>query len=302
VDIMTVKNATQMMGGQNWLALILDWSHGGVDFSVPGNGGIECRDHVSLTKRLWETSLGVGLPLVALLLNLYWLSRKPQQPHRVGEKFEVNRTYSLTRILLLVSICFVFGIEVGYKFASRQLIFLLNPCHLISMVQMYLLAMPSNYFWWHSTLFRCMLHYLHGPTTAIFFSVTEPLVLPFEKEIYWIQHILILVIPAYMTCVDDGHGYTSHRPMELNWLLKAFLGWSVWHWIVMQGVSYLTLTNVGSMLCAATSDPFSGPDYRLIGILHQLVSIGTFGTISALFSEWSRRHYPHKLAGTSKME
>jgi hypothetical protein len=35
----------------------------------------------------------------------------------------------------------------------------------------------------------------------------------------------------------------------------------------MQGVGYLTLVNVGSMLCPAPSDPFEGPSYRLESIL-----------------------------------
>ena len=102
-----------------------------------------------------------------------------------------------------------------------------------------------------------MLHCLHGPVAAMVFPVTEPLILPFEKEIYWIQHALLILIPAYFLMIDDGHGYRSHPPLDLGWFLSAFLLWSIYHWLVLMWISYLTWVNVGSMLCAATSDPFS---------------------------------------------
>lgn len=124
---------------------------------------------------------------------------------------------------------------------------------------------------------------------AMIFPVTEVLVLPFEKEIYWIQHVLIVLVPAYFLMMDDGHGYRSHRPLQLDWFFSAFLLWSFWHWVVCMWTGYFTLANVGSMLCAATSDPFAGPDYRLMGILHQAAAVAVFGTLTGLLGEASRR-------------
>ena len=40
----------------------------------------------------------------------------------------------------------VFGMEIGFKLATKQLIWLLNPCHMLSMLQLFLMVSPNNIF------------------------------------------------------------------------------------------------------------------------------------------------------------
>ena len=146
------------------------------------------------------------------------------------------------RLYLLTSLSFVFGMEVAYKFATKQLIWLLNPCHVTSFVQMYLLASEATSK--NNHVFQMMLHVMHGPVAALvfpgsildshkiigtilhtifspffFFLVTDSLLLPFEKEIYWIQHIIIIVIPIYLVTFDTG--YTAHRVFQIDRFLQG---------------------------------------------------------------------------------
>ena len=57
--------------------------------------------------------------------------------------------------------------EVAYKFATKQLIWLLNPCHVTSFVQMYLLASEATSK--NNHVFQMMLHVMHGPVAALVF-------------------------------------------------------------------------------------------------------------------------------------
>ena len=49
--------------------------------------------------------------------------------------------------------------------------------------------------------------------------MTDSLLLPFEKEIYWIQHIIIIVIPIYLVTFDTG--YTAHRVFQIDRFLQG---------------------------------------------------------------------------------
>ena len=40
----------------------------------------------------------------------------------------------------------VFGMQIGFKLSSRQLIWLLNPCHMLSFIQLFLLVSPNTKF------------------------------------------------------------------------------------------------------------------------------------------------------------
>ena len=37
--------------------------------------------------------------------------------------------------ILLVFMCVMFGVEIGYKICSRRLLYILYPCHIMTIVQ-----------------------------------------------------------------------------------------------------------------------------------------------------------------------
>lgn len=112
----------------NWEEMF-SWAYSGVNFSLAGNGGPACAALVPGTQKIAETVFVVALNSLLLWISYPRLTFQNLLPLSTGRDGDVER-----RILLLV-MCLTFGIELGFKFASRQMIWVLNPCHLVTMVQ-----------------------------------------------------------------------------------------------------------------------------------------------------------------------
>ena len=160
---------------------MFEWSYSGVDFSLDGNGGEECTKYLSNTQKIVET---VVLVVISLFEICYPLKR-----YVVNYKPNLELRERFGRKLLLAALCLIWGIEIGYKLSSRQLIFILNPCHVATMIQvgrecliftrntiffssifkLVLLISPPRY--WVHVLFRWSNYIASGATIAIIFPV-----------------------------------------------------------------------------------------------------------------------------------
>ena len=110
------------------VSYITDVLYGGVDFSLPGNGGRECADYLTSEQRIVETAVYELFTVFVFWKMLDKVSIPRELPaYREGS--------GVGKRLLLVLLCLIFGIEIGFKFATKQVIFLLNPCHVVTAMQ-----------------------------------------------------------------------------------------------------------------------------------------------------------------------
>lgn len=117
---------------------IADVLYGGVDFSLPGNGGKECVAFLSSKQRFVET-------LVYELFTCFVLWKMLDKVS-IPEKLPAYREGTgVGKRLLLVVHCSVFAIEIGFKFATKQVIFLLHPCHVLTAIQVSLVCISMLY-------------------------------------------------------------------------------------------------------------------------------------------------------------
>jgi len=106
---------------------MFEWAYDGVNSSIPRNVGPECTNYLSLKRRIIETlfiSIFIIFCIVWGFKRITWPKKLPCVGHdRVGRR------------VLLIMMSLVLGMEIGFKFTSRTVIYLLNPCHITTALQ-----------------------------------------------------------------------------------------------------------------------------------------------------------------------
>ena len=132
---------------------------GGVNFTIDGEGGPDCVSFLRESHRLIETLTFVCINGVILL----WAARKVSLPQQEISNVKI-KTQNTEKILFVILLT-VFLLEVryaahkvvsfinptipdsplfSYKALSRQMLWLLNPCHMLTLLQLLLLYIPSS--------------------------------------------------------------------------------------------------------------------------------------------------------------
>jgi len=258
--------------------LLLDIFASGIDFNLPGNGGPDCLAHTSYSGRALESTVSVLTFATAIIAGFKGLV-KPTISHS-AEKWKS----SLVRVWLLYSMLITWVAEVGYKVVTKQFIFVVNPCHVLCMIHIYLLSnIHSQFILFKTYLFRIHLFFLHGPLMAVIFPVTNTLFLPGEVATYWIEHILLLTIPIFLI---KHYSVPTKSFRELfNWSLMSYGIWGMYNFVFLQPLAMITLGNLNSVLCPAITDPFRGPHYRLYALVHQFIATIVSGVFWCLFGK-----------------
>jgi len=206
------------------LEIFYDYCVSGVDFSLPGNGGKDCAAILSNGRRVVESvvALTAGTGFVWLGARWHAAPRRSVRPPISAHPAERSKRsdddphrYEPVRILLLVAMTFALALEACYKVATRQLVFIVNPCHLLCVIHIILLAVPAK----HKSLqylFRIHLFFLHCPIIACVLPVTNTLFLPFEVATYWIEHVLLLIVPVYL--LRSGGQYSVEKLSDPSWI------------------------------------------------------------------------------------
>ena len=101
--------------------------YGGINpDEVPGHGGAECAAYLSNKTKIIETCMSTTIMLIASVYAIRRVSLPDKLP---------PEGYHFWKGPLLALLSAVFGLQVGYKISSGQLLYMLNPCHFLTVVE-----------------------------------------------------------------------------------------------------------------------------------------------------------------------
>nr|CAX73116.1 budding uninhibited by benzimidazoles 3 homolog [Schistosoma japonicum] len=249
---------------------MLSWTYFGVNTSIEGTGGQSCVNYITTKRRLLESAC-------VCIIFMYTLHRSYFKLNFDNPRHPIVQT-KFRQILLLLH-TFVFGIEIGFKLATSTLIWVLNPCHILTILQILLLASsrPSL----RTVIFRIHVHMMNGPLLALTFPVLNTRFLPFERVTYFVQHFLIILIPT--TFLNQNSEFSVEPIDDFSWVTFSLSIQVLYHFLILQPIALITGINLNNILCPAISDPFPGPNYRLWAVFHQSATVLLLGKIFTLF-------------------
>ncbi|VDN82404.1 unnamed protein product [Brugia pahangi] len=256
--------------------VILDHSFGGINSSIPGIGGPQCVKFLPLWQRIAETFLLVPLAICGIIIsskNLepFLLPISGKMLSSINESavmFDDDK--NLVRYCVLAFYCFIFGSEIVCKLVRRVFVFILNPCHIATTIQILILAIGiTNHRMYY--LFRFQMYLLPGALIGTILPSINSRVLFVEVLIYFIQHVAILIVPFFIVYVN---GTFLLEPFQnFVWAVLSFSVILCYHFTILQIVGLITEANMGCVICPAMSDPFYGRFYRLATVIHQAILI-----------------------------
>ncbi|XP_014235600.1 transmembrane protein 164 [Trichogramma pretiosum] len=260
---------------------MLEWAHLGINASIPRNKGPECANYLTMKRRIVETFF-ISLYIIALLR---WSWKRIKLPKKVPYTYTPRKG----KTFLLALMCLVFGIEIGFKLMGKTFVYILNPCHIITILEIYLLAAepdsPTI-----TAVFRLIVSGFNGPVLAYAFPETDCRPMFADKAVYYIQHGLMAMIPYYLARL--GGAYTVEPLRDMSWSVFGYAVSLGYHFWILQVAGMLVQVNLSHMLCPAILDPFDGQNYRLWATTHQFLLIPILYKLFCISAQYLFTKFP----------
>lgn len=100
--------------------------YGGIRANHTGHGGEDCASYLP-----WEMKMADTLLVVILMVPFSLLALKQYSAPCVSRKIE----QTVTQKVLVVLLSCILGIQIAYKICDHSLLYMLNPCHIMTVAE-----------------------------------------------------------------------------------------------------------------------------------------------------------------------
>lgn len=149
--------------------------------------------------------------------------------------------------------CFIcYLIQIYLKINSQTLIFILNPCHVITLV--WGIVLTCEYSKTTQILFLYGLSNIFNPWIGMVFAENDELESTLEIYSYWVQHVVAAII-APLICLFGGRFAHKIYSNPLT-IIVGFQMFSLYMRLFLTPMSALTWANLNHTLCGIDNDPW----------------------------------------------
>ena len=111
-------------------------SFAGVSHKLAGDGGIDCYDFLTFKNRIFDTLVFTILTFVLILPRVARTLSLPKEWEIISYcRKRTSQRICGFRKFLLIALAIILGIEMAYKISGKTWIYLMNPCHVITVIQ-----------------------------------------------------------------------------------------------------------------------------------------------------------------------
>uniref|UniRef100_A0A5S6QUA6 Transmembrane protein 164 n=1 Tax=Trichuris muris TaxID=70415 RepID=A0A5S6QUA6_TRIMR len=248
----------------------------GIDMNNPASGGPACSAFLSAKQRLLETMVF----LTFALLEIYIFLRPFKRMAHKKPNFDAYNGCWMLRYVLAAILGATFLVELSFKARGESLLFILNPCHIVTILQLVCLFGDKISTSILHFIFAVHMYLLSGATLAMLFPVVSTRHLPGEVAVYWMQHLLIIAYPVYLFSLGGVFCSSAYLNRKTYLLCHGVI--MAYSFGFLQLLALLTQVNLNNVLCPAPSDPFAGQFYRVAAVIHQSAFLPLHGKLHAM--------------------
>eukprot|EP01035_Chromulina_nebulosa_P032006 gene32006-42706_t len=231
-------------------------------------GGPECKAAISFSTHLIESAAWLFIWTSPFLFTTAITSVSKLSTEITEAATHNKPTRSTLDITLSLLHFSIYGAVIYYKWQISSLINLIQPCHVILLLEGISLCSTNTTGSVLLPLF--LLPALSGTLLAILFPDMAGLDQFLEPELYWVQHYLIIVVPVYLL------SRRKFFALQYASVFTTFMGLSilgVLHFFFYEAIDLLLGVNVEFMLCP------TGAMVSIFSTLPEWVTYPTYRTV-----------------------